>query len=113
MTPFWRMPSTCVNIHVISASASVTDSVDVAAKIASVGSSTPKIVHLLVGERQRDEADHVDDPDEDQQRGDVGEPAADRLRRQPLLGDLHLRHLVDDLADRLAPSGPLPEARRA
>ena len=35
------MPSTCVNIHVMNASASVTDSVEVAAKIASVGSSTP------------------------------------------------------------------------
>ena len=40
-TPFARMPSTCVKIHVISASASVTESVEVAAKIASVGSSTP------------------------------------------------------------------------
>ena len=35
------MPSTCVKTNVISASASVTESVDVAAKIASVGSSTP------------------------------------------------------------------------
>ena len=39
--PFQRMPSTCVKTNVISASASVTESVEVAAKIASVGSSTP------------------------------------------------------------------------
>ena len=41
------------------------------------------------------------DEDEDQQRRHVREPAADRLRRQALLGDLHLRDLVDRLADRL------------
>ena len=35
------MPSTWVNVQVISARASVTDRVEVAAKIASVGSSTP------------------------------------------------------------------------
>ena len=35
------MPSTWVKVHVISASARVTESVDVAAKMASVGSSTP------------------------------------------------------------------------
>ena len=33
----------CVNIHVMNASASVTESVDVAAKIASVGTSSPAI----------------------------------------------------------------------
>ena len=33
----------CVKIHVIRASASVTESVDVAAKIARVGTSTPPI----------------------------------------------------------------------
>ena len=48
----------------------------------------PPDLPLLVRERKRDEADHVDDPDEDHQRCDVREPAADRLRRQPLLGDL-------------------------
>ena len=42
--PLARMPSTCVKTNVISASASVTERVDVAAKSASVGSSTPPIV---------------------------------------------------------------------
>ena len=93
--PFARMPSTCVKTKVISASASVTESVDVAAKIASVGHLDPADLDRLVRERQRDEAEHVDDPDEEHQRGDVREPAADRLRREPLLGDLHLRDLVD------------------
>ena len=60
-------------------------------------------VPLLVRERQRDEADQVDDEDEEHQRGDVREPAVDRLRRQPLLGDLGLRDLVDLLAERLRP----------
>ena len=41
--PFSRIPSTCVKTNVMSASASVTDSVEVAAKIASVGTSTPPI----------------------------------------------------------------------
>ncbi len=41
--PFARMPSTCVKTNVMSASASVTESVDVAAKIASVGISMPPI----------------------------------------------------------------------
>jgi hypothetical protein len=59
----------------------------------------------LVRERQRDEADHVDHPDEEHQRRHVGEPAADRLVRQPLLGDLRLRDLVDDLAHGLPPAG--------
>ncbi len=54
--PFARMPSTCVKTKVISASASVTDSVEVAAKMANVGSATPATWHLLVRERQRDEA---------------------------------------------------------
>src|SRR3990172_10630684 len=44
--PFSRIPSTCVNVHVISASANVTESVEVAAKIASVGTATPRIVTL-------------------------------------------------------------------
>ena len=55
----------------------------------------------LVRERQRDESEHVDDPDEDHERRDVREPAPDRLRRQALLGDLDLRDLVDRLAERL------------
>ena len=59
-------------------------------------------VPRLAGERQRDEAEEVDDEDEEQQARHVGEPAADRLRRQALLGDLRLRDLVDLLADRLA-----------
>ena len=62
-------------------------------------------VPLLPGERQRDEAEQVHDPDEEHDRGDVREPAADRLRRQALLRDLGLRDLVDGLADRLAPVG--------
>ena len=61
-------------------------------------------VPRLAGERQRDEAEQVDDEDEEHQRRDVREPAADRLGRQPLLGDLGLRDVVDDLADRLAPA---------
>ena len=88
MTPFARIPSTCVNIHVMNASASVTDSVEVAAKIASVGSFDAGDVDLLVRERQRDEAEHVDDPDEDHQARAVREPRAHRLLRQALLGDL-------------------------
>ena len=40
------MPSTCVKTNVISASASVTEIVEVAAKIASVGSSTPAISNV-------------------------------------------------------------------
>ena len=88
----------------MSASASVTESVDVAAKIASVGHLDPgRSCQRLVRERERDEAEHVDDPDEDHQRRDVREPASDRLRGQPLLGDLHLRDLVDRLAERLPP----------
>jgi hypothetical protein len=51
---------------------------------------------------KRDEPEHVHDPDEEKQGGDVREPAPDRLRRQPLLCDLHLRDLVHLLADRLA-----------
>ena len=46
MTPFARIPSMCVNIQVMNASASVTESVEVAAKIASVGTSTPAIFHF-------------------------------------------------------------------
>ena len=42
----------------------------------------------LAGQRQRDEAEEVDHEDEEHQRRDVREPAADRLVRQPLLGDL-------------------------
>src|SRR5919201_4117226 len=57
----------------------------------------------LAGERQRDEPDRVHDPDEEHQRRDVREPAADRLRRQTRLGDLGLRDLVDLHADRAAP----------
>jgi hypothetical protein len=56
----------------------------------------------LAGEGQRDEPDHVDRPDEEQERGDVGEPPSDRLAREPLLRNLGLRDVVDLLADRLA-----------
>src|SRR6478735_7808311 len=61
----------------------------------------------LPGQRQRYEAEEVDDEDEEHQRRDVREPAADRLVRQALLGDLRLRDLVDDLAERLPAAGPL------
>ena len=63
----------------------------------SVGSAVP----LLVGERQRDEPEQVDDEDEQHQGRDVREPATDRLVREPLLGDLGLRDVVDQLTDRL------------
>ena len=43
IAPFSRIPSTCVNVHVMSASASVTESVEVAAKIAKVGMLIPPI----------------------------------------------------------------------
>ena len=56
----------------------------------------------LAGERQRDEPEHVDHEDEEEERRDVREPAADRLRGQPLLGDLRLGDLVDLLAERLS-----------
>ena len=68
--------------------------------------------HPLVGERQRDEAEHVHGPDEEEERRHVREPAADRLRRQPLLGDLGLRDFVDLLADRLARVGATPTRNR-
>src|SRR5262245_43662485 len=55
----------------------------------------------LPRQRQRDEPEQVDDENEEQQRRDVREPAADRLRRQSLFGDLDLRDLVELLADRL------------
>ena len=60
------------------------------------------VVPRLAGQRQRDEAEQVDHEDEEQQGRDVREPAAERLRRQPLLRDLILRELVQRLADRLA-----------
>src|SRR5262249_57948153 len=59
----------------------------------------------LAGERQRNEADEVHREDEEEEAGDVREPAADRLRRQPLLRDLRLRELVDRLAHGLSPAG--------
>ena len=55
----------------------------------------------LTRQRQRNEAEQVDDEDEEEERGHVGEPPVDRLRRQALLGDLYLRDLGDLLADRL------------
>ena len=70
IAPFARMPSTWVKTNVISARASVTESVDVAAKIASRNLDTADMP-ALVGQRQRDEPEHVDDPDEDHQRRDV------------------------------------------
>ena len=103
VAPFSRIPSTWVNTKVISASASVTGRVDVAAKIASVGISTPPI-----SQRSSESGSgmkvprHVDDPDEDHERRHVREPPPDGLRRRPLLRDLHLGHLVDRLAERLA-----------
>ena len=74
-----------------------------------VGSSRPKSVEVLVRERQRDEPDHVQDPDEEEERGAVGEPHRGRLLRQVALGDLPLERVVDALADRLPP----PRAQRA
>ncbi len=62
-------------------------------------------VPRLARQRQRDEPEQVDHEDEEHQRRDVREPAADRLRRQALLGDLRLRDLVGQLADRLAAPG--------
>src|SRR6187397_3480997 len=44
--PFARIPSTFVKTNVINASASVTESVDVAAKSASVGTFTPAMVNF-------------------------------------------------------------------
>jgi hypothetical protein len=67
-------------------------------------------VPLLAGQRKGDEPDEVHDPDEEHQGGDIGEPAADRLGRQALLRDLHLRDLVDLLADRLAAADVLTGA---
>jgi hypothetical protein len=67
-----------------------------------------KAVVRLPRDREGDEPDQVDHEDEDQQGRDVGEPAADRLRRQALLGDLHLGDLVDRLPDRLPAVECLP-----
>ena len=64
----------------------------------------PAYVELVARERQGDEADHVEREDEEEERGHVGEPGADRLGWQPLLGDLGLCQLVKGLADRLAPA---------
>src|SRR2546430_9276997 len=65
------------------------------------GYSVPR----LTGQRQRNETEQVDDEDEEEKRRDVREPAADGLRRQPLLGDLNLRNLVDLFADGLPHPG--------
>src|SRR5437764_3747564 len=59
-------------------------------------------VPRLARQRKRDEPDQVDDEDEEHQRGDVREPAPDRLRGQALLGHLRLGHVVDQLAGRPA-----------
>jgi hypothetical protein len=59
----------------------------------------------LTSYRERDEAEQVDREDEEQQRRHVGEPATERLRRQPLLRDLRLRDLVERLADGLPAAG--------
>ena len=71
-------------------------------------------VPRLAGQRQRDEAEDVDRPDEQQQREDVREPEAHGLGRQALLGDLHLRDVVDPLADGLPLAGLAhqPEAKQ-
>ena len=62
-------------------------------------------VPRLPRQRQRDEAEQVDHEDEEEQRRDVGEPAGDRLGREPLFGDLRLGDLVERLADRLPLAG--------
>src|SRR6185437_14500915 len=62
-------------------------------------------VPRVAGQRQRDEADHVHREDEEEERGYVRKPAADRLRRESLLRDLRLCELVDGLPHRLAPAG--------
>src|SRR5438132_4458562 len=62
-------------------------------------------VPLLSRERQRDEADEVHREDEEEERRDVREPAADRLRGQTLLRDLRLRELVDCLPHGLPLAG--------
>src|SRR5712691_6809775 len=62
-----------------------------------------KAVPPLSGQRQRNETEQVHDPDEERERCDVREPAADRLGRESLLGDPRLRDLVDRLTDRLTP----------
>ena len=96
------MPSTCVKTNVISASASVTESVDVAAKSASVGTWTPAIVTFSSESGNGMNPSMLTTQMKTIRRRDVREPAADRLRRQALLGDLHLRDLVDELAERLS-----------
>ena len=59
------------------------------------------VVPRLPREGQGDEPDHVECPDEDEERGHVREPAADRLGGKPLLCDLGLGDLVDSFPDRL------------
>ena len=63
----------------------------------------------LAGERQRQEAEQVDDEDEEHQGRHVREPEPDRLARQPHLGDLRLRDVVDHLADGLPPARARPD----
>src|SRR5579862_1871573 len=67
------------------------------------------VVVRLARERQRNEADQVDDEDEEHQRRDVREPERDRLVRQAGLGDLRLRDVVERLAEGLPAIGNLPE----
>src|ERR671919_205026 len=64
----------------------------------------------LVRDRQRHEADHVQDPDEEEERGDVGKPAPDALRGEVALGDLPLEEVVERLARRLPAARPQREA---
>ncbi len=68
--------------------------------------------------RQRDEADHVREPDPEEERGEEGEPAGGHLGVEVAAGDRVLGHVVGDLDRDLDPVGfllhPLrdPEHRR-
>ena len=101
MTPLARIPSMCVNIHVMNASASVTDSVDVAAKIASVGTSTPAMWNFSSESGSGMKPSMLTTQMKIIRLAQYGNQRPHRLRRQALLGDLNPGDLVDDLAERL------------
>jgi hypothetical protein len=67
-------------------------------------------VEVLVGQRQRDEADDVEHPDEHEEGGDVGKPPFDGPAREVPLHDLSLHEVVERLPRGLSPVRPQRES---